>query len=87
MNFNKTMGFGAACLAAVSLVACAATGPAAYGPDDGKFGYSDTQIESDRYRIVYRGSGGMPPEGVLMGPVYRDRASCPWGRCSEVRLG
>lgn len=46
------------------LFACAATGPTAYGPDDGKFGYSDTQIESDRYRIVYRGSGGMPP-GVV----------------------
>lgn len=46
------------------LFACAATGPKAYGPDDGKFGYSDTQIESDRHRIVYRGSGGMPPEVV-----------------------
>ena len=46
--------------AALMLSACAATGPATYGPDDGKFGYSDTRVEAGRYRIVYRGSGGMP---------------------------
>jgi hypothetical protein len=51
--------------AALSLVACAATGPASYGPAaEGKFGYSETRIEDGRYRIVYRGSGGMPPEMV-----------------------
>ncbi|MEM9619572.1 MAG: hypothetical protein AAF936_16585 [Pseudomonadota bacterium] len=51
---------------AVALMAsaCAATGPVSYGPDDGKFGYSDTRVEDGRYRIVYRGSGGMPPEIV-----------------------
>ena len=64
MNFNKTANIAGLCFAALLIVGCAATGPAAYGPDDGKFGYSDTQIESDRYRIVYRGSGGMPPEAV-----------------------
>lgn len=47
------------------LAACAAPGPAAYGPSqEGRFGYQETQIEQDRYRIVYRGSGGMPPEIV-----------------------
>ncbi len=47
------------------LAACAAAGPVAYGPAGvDKFGYSETKIEDDRYRIVYRGSGGMPPEIV-----------------------
>lgn len=51
--------------AACSLAACAAVGPATYGAADGKgFGYEDTRIEADRYRITYRGSGGMPPEVV-----------------------
>lgn len=50
---------------ALAAAACAATGPAAYGPADEKgFGYEDTRIESDRYRVIYRGSGGMPPEQV-----------------------
>ncbi len=54
--------FGAA---ALCLVACAATGPAAYGPADQRgFGYEETRIENDRYRVVYRGSGGTPPEQV-----------------------
>ena len=47
------------------LAACAATGPATYGPaDDRGFGYSEQRIEDNRYRITYRGSGGMPPEMV-----------------------
>lgn len=51
--------------AALSLTACAAVGPASYGPADSKgFGYEETRIESDRYRITYRGSGGMGPEQV-----------------------
>jgi len=51
--------------AALTLAACAAVGPAAYGPaDKDSFGYEDMRIESDRYRVVYRGSGGMPPELV-----------------------
>ena len=54
-------------MAAIALMAvgCAATGPASYGSSaDGKFGYSDSRIESDRYRVTYKGSGGMPPELV-----------------------
>ena len=51
--------------ALLSLAACAAVGPATYGPADSKgFGYEETRIESDRYRITYRGSGDMPPEIV-----------------------
>ncbi len=51
--------------AALMLAACATVGPASYGPVDQKgFGYEETQIESDRYRITYRGSGGMGPEQV-----------------------
>lgn len=50
---------------AALLVACAATGPTEYSPaGTSKFGYSSTKIEADRYRIVYRGSGGMLPEVV-----------------------
>ena len=47
---------------ALFLASCAATGPAAYGPADAKgFGYAETRIEADRYRITYGGSGGMSP--------------------------
>jgi len=50
---------------AALLAACAAVGPAQYGPAGaGNFGYSSMKIEADRYRITYRGSGGMPPEMV-----------------------
>lgn len=50
---------------AAMLVGCAATGPAEYGAaDGGRFGYEETKIEADRFRVVYRGSGGMPPELV-----------------------
>lgn len=49
----------------VLLAACAATGPVVYGPADEKgFGYSEQRIEDNRYRITYRGSGGMPPDLV-----------------------
>ena len=51
--------------AAAILTACAATGPVGYGAAQGDdFGYSESRIEDGRYRIVYRGSGGMPPEVV-----------------------
>ncbi len=50
---------------AMSLAACATVGPSNYGPADAKgFGYEETRIESNRYRITYRGSGDMPPEAV-----------------------
>ena len=41
--------------AALSLTACA-TGPAAYGPSDGRsVGFENTKIEKDRFRISYTG--------------------------------
>lgn len=44
---------------------CAAIGPLAYGPADERgFGFSEQRIEDGRYRVMYRGSGGMPPEQV-----------------------
>ena len=53
------------CVFALLLSACAAVGPATYGAADEKgFGYQETRIEDDRFRIVYQGSGGMPPEQV-----------------------
>ncbi len=54
-----------ALFAVLSVAACATVGPASYGPADSKgFGYEETRIETDRYRITYRGSGDMPPEQV-----------------------
>ena len=48
-----------------ALGACAAVGPTTYGPADNKgFGFEESRIEQDRYRITYRGSGGMLPETV-----------------------
>ena len=61
MNLKQTF----LCVLALLLSACAAVGPATYGAADEKgFGYQETQIENDRFRIVYQGSGGMPPEQV-----------------------
>jgi len=40
-------------------VGCVATGPSNYGPAaNSKFGYSESKIEQNRYRVSYRGSGG-----------------------------
>ena len=51
--------------ASLFLAACAATGPAEYGPaDDRGFGYEETRIEDDRYRVIYRGSAGAPRDQV-----------------------
>ena len=59
------MKFFAILTIAALLIGCAATGPTAYGPaDDGRFGYEETRIEEDRFRVVYRGSGGMAPGAV-----------------------
>lgn len=52
-------------IALLAAAGCATVGPATYGPADSKgFGYEETRIESDRYRITYKGSGDMPPEQV-----------------------
>lgn len=47
------------------LSACATAGPVEYGPaTNGNFGYTDTQIEAGRFRVVYNGSGGVPADIV-----------------------
>lgn len=52
-------------LTALALAGCAASGPPLYSAaDKDGFGYSERQIESDRYQIVYRGSAGMQPNVV-----------------------
>jgi len=59
------MRFILAIICAASLGACATAVGTAYGPADSKgYGYSDTRIESDRYRIVFAGDGATPPEAV-----------------------
>lgn len=52
-------------LAALSLTACASA-PTLYQPAAGPqaVGYSEYRIESDRYRITFRGGPGAPPEQV-----------------------
>jgi len=52
-------------IGALFIAACAAVGPSTYGAADDKgFGYQEQKIEAGRYRITYRGSGGMSPEQV-----------------------
>ncbi len=52
-------------LFAALLAGCAATGPGGYSAATGDdFGYTEMRIEENRYRVVYRGSAGMPPEVV-----------------------
>jgi len=47
------------------LAACATGGPTAYGPaDDGRFGYAETRVEQDRFRITYQGSADVPASTV-----------------------
>ncbi|MBB5519872.1 CC0125/CC1285 family lipoprotein [Amphiplicatus metriothermophilus] len=51
--------------AAVLLAACATAVGTAYQPVDTKgYGYSETRIERDRYRVVFAGDGATPPEAV-----------------------
>lgn len=51
--------------AALALAACAT--PTVYGPAAGPtaVGYSEYQIEPGRFRVMFRGGGGAPPEQVM----------------------
>ena len=45
--------------------ACVTAVGTAYGPADQKgYGYSETRIEADRYRVVFAGDGATPPDLV-----------------------
>jgi hypothetical protein len=51
--------------AAVVLAGCATAVGTAYAPADAKgFGYAETRVEPDRYRITFAGDGATPPEVV-----------------------
>lgn len=51
--------------AAGLLVACATAVGTAYGPADSKgYGYTETRIEADRFRVRFAGDGATPPEVV-----------------------
>lgn len=50
---------------ACTLAACATAVGTAYGPADPKgYGYSETRIETDRYRIVFAGDGATAVDRV-----------------------
>lgn len=52
-------------LSIAALAACATAVGTAYGPADSKgYGYTETRIEADRYRIIFAGDGATPP-GVV----------------------
>lgn len=54
-----------AALTLAALAACATAVGTAYGPADSKgYGYTETRIEADRYRIVFAGDGATPPNVV-----------------------
>lgn len=47
------------------LAACATAVGTPYGPADSKgYGYRETRIEADRYRVTFAGDGATPPETV-----------------------
>ncbi|MCA8890124.1 MAG: hypothetical protein KDA46_14915 [Parvularculaceae bacterium] len=51
--------------AMLALGACATAVGTAYGPADSKgYGYTQTRIEADRYRVSFAGDGATPPELV-----------------------
>lgn len=50
---------------AALLAACATAVGTAYGPaDDSGYGYRETRVEADRFRIVFAGDGATPQEVV-----------------------
>jgi len=54
-----------AALSIVALAACATAVGTNYGPADAKgFGYTETRIEADRYRVTFAGDGATPPSAV-----------------------
>ncbi|MFQ5562583.1 MAG: hypothetical protein ACE5FO_03345 [Parvularculaceae bacterium] len=63
-NVNGVFGVAVAA-AIVALAACAAPGPTQYAAADAKgYGFSETRVEQNRYRVVYRGGGGVPADVV-----------------------
>ena len=51
--------------AVLALAACATAVGTAYAPADSKgYGYAETRIEADRYRVSFAGDGATPPNVV-----------------------
>lgn len=51
--------------AATLLAACATAVGTAYAPADSKgYGYAETRVEADRYRVTFSGDGATPPNVV-----------------------
>ena len=62
---RRPVGFMVLGLAAVALAACATAVGTPYQPVDARgFGFSETRIESDRYRITFTGDGATPQDVV-----------------------
>lgn len=57
-------------LAALGLAACT-TSPTPYQPEADRYGYSQQQIEDDRYRITFAGNSATPREVVQNYMLFR----------------
>jgi hypothetical protein len=55
--------------AVLALAACAS--PTPYAPADGRFGYADTRIETNRYRISFSGNTLTPRDTVENALLFR----------------
>lgn len=57
-------------LAGLTVLSGCAT-PTPYGPVDGRYGYSETRIEEDRYRVTFQGNSLTDRETVETFLLYR----------------
>lgn len=62
--------FGAALASMIGLAACE-LGPTPYQPSDRSGGYSETKIETNRYRISFKGNSATNKETVETYMLYR----------------
>lgn len=63
---------GLAIVSSLGLAACASYGPTPYQPSvNGERGYSETKIETDRYRISFKGNSLTDKETVETYLLYR----------------
>jgi hypothetical protein len=60
----------AAALALLGLAACTSS-PTPYRPTSDGFGYSDQQLESNRYRVSFAGNSATSPDAVRDYALYR----------------
>lgn len=72
--FNEHPGLRHHCIATVVLTVLllgGCTGPTPYGPATDRFGYKDNAIESDRFRVSFRGNSATDRETVETYLLYR----------------